>query len=117
MVECHVTTSSSSPAMEQLNAAKSKRIYDLIDQSDGFYHCPVVPQYRSRMNVVFRVGGPEGSAELEAAFVRQAEERGLIGLKGHRSVGGQRASLFNSVTVGEVERLAEFMDHFHMTHK
>ena len=103
--------------MEQLNTDKSKRIYDIIDQSDGFYHCPVVPRYRSRMNVVFRVGGPEGNAELEAAFVRQAEERGMIGLKGHRSVGGQRASLFNSVTEGEVERLAQFMDHFQKAHK
>ena len=103
--------------MEQLNTDKSKRIYDIIDQSDGFYHCPVVPRYRSRMNVVFRVGGPEGNAELEAAFVRQAEERGMIGLKGHHSVGGQRASLFNSVTEGEVERLAQFMDHFQKTHK
>ena len=112
-----MTSNPSSPAMEQLSAAKSKRIYNLIDQSDGFYHCPVVPQYRSRMNVVFRVGGPEGNVELEAAFVRQAEERGMIGLKGHRSVGGQRASLFNSVTEREVERLAEFMEHFQQTHR
>ena len=103
--------------MEQLSRAKSKRIYDIIDQSNGFYHCPVDPQYRSRMNAVFRIGGPAGNTELEAAFVQQSLESGMVGLKGHRLVGGLRASMFNSVTEGEVERLAQFMDQFQKSHK
>ena len=66
------------------------------------------------MNVPFRIGG--GNESLEAEFIRKSVERGMISLKGHRSVGGIRASIYNSVTLEEVEVLADFMKEFQQTH-
>ena len=111
------------------SAAKSGRIYDIIDASDGFYTAPVAAAVRSRMNVPFRVcgcgggDGGDGAASaaaapndaLEASFLEKAAAKGLLQLKGHRSVGGIRASLYNAVTLAETEKLAEFMLEFMQT--
>jgi len=97
-------------AMAKRNLTKSQLLYSTIEQSNGFYCCPVKDGNRSRMNVTFRIGG--GNPELEAAFVEQTKKAGMVGLKGHRSVGGIRASLYNAVTPKEVETLVEFMKEF-----
>ena len=99
-------------AMQQRSVAKSERLYAAIDGSDGFYRALVRPGSRSRMNVVFVVG--EGKADVEE-FVRQASARSMIGLAGHRSVGGCRASLYNAVTVEQVDALIAFMQDFAST--
>ena len=87
---------------------RSRILYDAIVRSGGFYRCPVDPGFRSKMNVVFRL--PD--ADLEQSFVSQADEAGFSGLKGHRSVGGCRASIYNAMPVAGAEALAEFMDDF-----
>jgi phosphoserine aminotransferase len=97
------------PAIEKSNVAKSTLLYSTIDAS-GYYHCPVEKESRSRMNVVFRVAG--GNEEIEKKFVKEAEAAGLAGVKGHRSVGGMRASLYNAVTLEAVEALTGFMREF-----
>lgn len=66
--------------------AKAKCIYEIINNSKGFYSCPVDPKYRSLMNIPFRVGGAAGDDELENKFIAGAAEMGMIGLKGHRLV-------------------------------
>uniref|UniRef100_A0A3P8Y969 Phosphoserine aminotransferase n=1 Tax=Esox lucius TaxID=8010 RepID=A0A3P8Y969_ESOLU len=86
-------------AMETLNMKKSSMIYDIINSSNDFYVCPVDIACRSRMNVPFRVGKKEGDEALEKKFLDGASKLGMISLKGHRSVGGIRASLYNAVTV------------------
>ncbi|MCF4151809.1 phosphoserine transaminase [Dethiosulfovibrio sp. F2B] len=95
-------------AMAKHNRDKAALVYDVIDGSDGFYRCPVDQRYRSEMNVVFRLS----SEDLEKAFVAEATSKGMMGLKGHRSVGGCRASLYNSMTVEGAGELAEFMKAF-----
>ena len=95
-------------AFEKISITKSGHIYDAIDASGGFYDCPVTGDSRSRMNVVFRLPSPE----LEAKFLEQGEELGLVNLKGHRSVGGMRASIYNSMPMEGAETLATFMDDF-----
>jgi len=99
--------------MSKINDRKSKLIYDVIDQAKDFYHSPVAHDCRSRMNIPFRIGSASGVDALEKAFVSASEKEGLHSLKGHRSVGGIRASLFNAVTIQETEKLAEFMKTFH----
>ncbi len=98
-------------AIEQMNIRKAAILYDLIDNCD-FYHCPVVRSDRSRMNIPFTLK----NAALDATFLSQAEANGLIQLKGHRSVGGMRASLYNAMPVEGVVRLAEFMQEFAKKH-
>ena len=95
-------------AAERRNRGKAELIYDALDESDGFYRCPVEPQSRSMMNVVFRLP----SEELEKKFVADALEAGLQGLKGHRSVGGIRASIYNAVERSSVEKLVTFIKDF-----
>ena len=85
-------------------------VYQVIDQSNGFYSCPVPLFLRSRVNLPFRIGG--GNDNLEKQFLDQAKERNMIQLKGHRSVGGIRVSLYNAVTVTEVASLVDFMKEF-----
>ncbi|MBO8437141.1 MAG: phosphoserine transaminase [Spirochaetes bacterium] len=87
---------------------KSGYIYDVIDSSSGFYRSPVDKRYRSRMNVVFRCP----TEELEAKFLKEAQNEGMIGLKGHRSVGGLRASLYNALPMEDAASLAVFMQEF-----
>ena len=90
------------------NEEKAGILYSAIDQSGGFYHSPVKQEHRSRMNVVFRLG----SEELESKFVAESAVEGMVGLKGHRSVGGCRASIYNSMPMEGVKALGEFMIDF-----
>jgi phosphoserine aminotransferase len=95
--------------IEKRNQAKAKLLYGAID-AGGYYKCPVEQDSRSRMNIVFRVAG--GDETIEKKFVKEAETAGLVGIKGHRSVGGMRASLYNAVTIEAVEALVTFMREF-----
>lgn len=95
-------------AMESRNRAKGDRLYGVIAANPGFYSCPVADDSRSYMNVVFRLP----SEDLEAAFVAEAKAAGMVGLKGHRSVGGCRASIYNAMPGEGVEVLAQFMEEF-----
>ncbi|MDX1416307.1 MAG: 3-phosphoserine/phosphohydroxythreonine transaminase, partial [Candidatus Promineifilaceae bacterium] len=90
------------------NEAKAQLLYEAIDESGGFYHGHAQPADRSLMNVTFRME----SAELEAAFAQSALEQGMVGLKGHRSVGGLRASIYNACPKESVEALVAFMSDF-----
>ncbi|RZB77482.1 Aminotran 5 domain containing protein [Asbolus verrucosus] len=98
--------------MEKQSADKSKFLYDTITGSNNFYSCPIDENVRSRINVPFRVGGPNGNEELEAKFLEEAEKLNMFQLKGHRSVGGIRASLYNAVTLDDVNLLVKFMNEF-----
>ena len=93
--------------IEKINDMKSEALYELIDRSD-FYRSPVDGGSRSRMNVVFRLP----SEDLEAKFVKEATDEGLTSLKGHRSVGGIRASIYNAMPLAGVETLIDFMIEF-----
>ena len=95
-------------AMEERNERKAKKLYDALDASGGFYICPVDRTCRSIMNVVWRLPTPA----LEELFVKDAETLHMIGLKGHRSVGGIRASLYNAVEPSWVDALVDFMKDF-----
>jgi phosphoserine aminotransferase len=95
-------------AVGKLNAQKAQLLYEVIDGAEGFYRCPVEKGSRSTMNVVFRLS----SEALEKKFLAEAEKKGMVGLKGHRSVGGLRASIYNFVELGWVQALAEHMREF-----
>ena len=95
-------------AIEKRNRAKAAALYAAIDADAGFYRAPVEKASRSVMNVVFRLP----SEELEKRFVDEAKKHGMVGLKGHRSVGGIRVSLYNAVEVEWVLELATFMKDF-----
>jgi phosphoserine aminotransferase len=95
-------------AMQNLNHQKAAILYDAIDASDGFYSGHAERPARSMMNVTFRL--PQ--AELDEKFVVEAESLGMNGLRGHRSVGGIRASIYNAFPKEGVERLVEFMKDF-----
>lgn len=97
------------PAIERRNEAKAGLLYKTIDAS-GFYHCPVEEAARSRMNVVFRIG--DNNEALEQKFAGDAAAAGLVGLKGHRAVGGIRASIYNAQPLAAVQALVEFMREF-----
>jgi phosphoserine aminotransferase len=99
-------------AMEQNAIKKSGLLYDTIDGSGGFYSCPVEVASRSHMNVVFRLP----SEELEQKFIADATQADLLNLKGHRSVGGCRASIYNALPYESVAALAGFMASFQQTH-
>lgn len=95
--------------MESRAKEKSNLIYSTIEASNGFYNTPIVKEFRSRMNVPFRT---QNNSELEAKFVKEAEALNMISLKGHRSVGGIRASIYNAVTLEQVQALVKFMIEF-----
>ena len=97
--------------MEKRNIAKAKLIYDVLD-GGGFYRSPVAKNDRSRMNIPFWL--PDD--ELDAAFLKGAQERGMIQLKGHRIVGGIRASIYNAMPVEGVRALADYMQEFEKRH-
>ncbi|XP_072939911.1 phosphoserine aminotransferase [Epargyreus clarus] len=101
--------------MEELATKKSSLVYDVIEQSNGFYYAPVAKNVRSKMNIPFRIGSP-GNDALEKEFLKGADALGLIQLKGHRDVGGIRASTYNAVTVEEVEALVAYMKKFYSKH-
>jgi phosphoserine aminotransferase len=98
--------------MHAINRQKAQMLYDAIDRSEGFYRGHAQPDSRSLMNVTWRLP----SEELEAEFVRQAREAGLHELKGHRSVGGIRASIYNAMPIEGVRALVQFMEHFRQRH-
>lgn len=89
-------------------AEKAGLLYRVIDESDGYYRCPVDPACRSHMNVVFRLP----SEDLEVKFLSEATAAHFLNLKGHRSVGGCRASIYNAMPKESVAALAEFMNTF-----
>jgi phosphoserine aminotransferase len=94
--------------MARHNAAKAKLLYDVLDGSGGFYAGHARPDCRSDMNVTFRL--PDEATEKE--FLKGALPRGLVDLKGHRSVGGIRASIYNAMPVEGVESLRDYMLEF-----
>ena len=94
-------------AVERENVAKAKLLYDYLDAS-GFYTNPVQPEDRSRMNVPFKLA----DEKLDDAFLKGARERGMVQLKGHRSVGGMRASIYNAMPVEGVQALVAYMKDF-----
>ena len=94
-------------AMQTKNEAKSALLYGAVDASN-FYQCPVQPGHRSHMNVPFTLA----DAQLDSAFLAGADERGLQNLKGHRSVGGMRASIYNAVPIESVQALVGYMAEF-----
>lgn len=95
-------------AMEAVNSAKADCLYGCIEASNGFYRSPVAKEWRSRMNVPFTLAKPE----LEAAFLAESKAAGLLALKGHSSVGGMRASIYNAMPLAGVEALVAFMNDF-----
>jgi phosphoserine aminotransferase len=96
------------PAVEVRNRQKAGRLYAAIDANPGFYRCPVEKESRSVMNVVFRLP----SEQDEERFVAEAKKRGMVGLKGHRSVGGIRVSAYNAVEPAWIDELVAFMGEF-----
>jgi phosphoserine aminotransferase len=98
--------------MERTNIAKAGLLYAAIDASNGFYVCPVATSDRSRMNVPFTLK----DANLDGDFVKQADALGLLQLKGHRSVGGMRASIYNAMPLEGVQALVNFMNEFAKQH-
>ena len=95
-------------AIEKINRTKAELIYKAIDNSGGFYNGHALPTARSIMNIPFRLP----SEELEETFAKEAKGVGLIGLKGHRSVGGMRASIYNAMTIEGAQALVDFMAEF-----
>jgi phosphoserine aminotransferase len=98
-------------AMEKTNILKSNLLYDYLDSTD-FYNCPTAKENRSRMNIPFTLKN-EG---LDEDFLKEAKNRGLLQLKGHRSVGGMRASIYNAMPVEGVQTLVDFMKAFEKSH-
>eukprot|EP01083_Nonionella_stella_P007374 21330_1 len=97
--------------MEQRNAMKGKMLYDVMDEkaNDGFYLCPVGESFRSLMNVRFRI---KNDNDLEKKFIAEAEKLDMFNLKGHRSLGGCRASIYNAQPIENCRKLAQFMREF-----
>jgi len=118
-------------AIEKRNAAKARLLYDAIDSSGGYYTCPVEKSSRSKMNVIFRVAGginpsaaapdvdrfavAQNNVALEKKFLEEAAAVGIVGIAGHRSVGGMRVSLYNAVTLEAVEAFISFLSEFQRT--
>jgi phosphoserine aminotransferase len=96
------------PEIEKRNRKKAELLYGAIDGSSGYYTCPAEKESRSVMNVVYRLP----SEDLDAKFVAEATKAGLVGLKGHRVVGGIRASIYNAMPIEGVEKLVDFMQRF-----
>ncbi len=94
--------------MGKINAAKAAMLYEVLDESPGFYRGHADPGSRSLMNVTFRLP----TEELDRAFVAEAAALDMTELKGHRSVGGIRASIYNAMPIDGVEALASFMRTF-----
>ncbi|MBL9141389.1 MAG: aminotransferase class V-fold PLP-dependent enzyme, partial [Phycisphaerae bacterium] len=100
-------------ALEARNRRKAARVYGAIDSSDGFYVGTAEKRSRSTLNISFRCA----TAALDAAFAAEAARAGMVGLEGHRSAGGIRASMYNALPEQAAERLAQFMDEFARRHR
>jgi len=98
-------------AMEKTNRAKAKLLYDALDAS-SFFASPVAPENRSLMNIPFTLKDPA----LDDEFIKAAKARGMVQLKGHRSVGGMRASIYNAMPVAGVQALVDLMQDFEKQH-
>ena len=99
--------------MLDVNQQKVQLLYEAIERCDGFYSAHAAPGSRSLMNVAFRLANPE----LDEPFLQQASQRGLAALKGHRSVGGCRASIYNAMPIEGVRTLHDFMLEFYQENK
>ncbi|HKR41065.1 MAG TPA: 3-phosphoserine/phosphohydroxythreonine transaminase [Paraburkholderia sp.] len=99
-------------AMERINKAKAQRIYSTLDDLGDLVHVHAKTPWRSQMNVAFTLGSPQ----LDRTFIEVARERGFVGLDGHRSLGGLRASLYNAVTPEAVDALCEALTEFCRKH-
>lgn len=99
-------------ALEKINKQKADLLYDVIDNSNGFYNGHAQKDSRSMMNVTFTLPNDE----LTKQFLAESKEKGFVGLNGHRSVGGCRASIYNAVPLESVEKLREFMLEFMKKH-
>jgi phosphoserine aminotransferase len=97
--------------MEKINIGKAQLVYEYLDQTE-FYESPVERADRSRMNIPFTLR----NSALDAEFLKGAEQRGLTQLKGHRSVGGMRASIYNAMPVEGVRALVEYLKEFERSH-
>ena len=97
--------------IERRNIAKAKLLYDYLDQSK-FFVSPVEPRDRSRMNAPFKLG----NEALDEEFLKGAKARGMVQLKGHRSVGGMRASIYNAMPIEGVRQLVAYMREFEDRH-
>lgn len=95
-------------AVEEINRKKQELLYKTIDESDGYFRGTVEKESRSWMNVTIRMN----NEDLEKKFIAEAKDNGLVGLKGHRSVGGIRASIYNAMTLEGVQALVDFMHEF-----
>ena len=95
-------------AIAKQNEAKANLIYDVIDSSNGFYKGHADKEFRSKMNITFNLA----TAEMEKDFIAKGKEAGFVGIAGHRSVGGCRASTYNAVPVEACAALAEFMKQY-----
>ncbi|KAF5738094.1 phosphoserine aminotransferase 2 chloroplastic-like [Tripterygium wilfordii] len=98
--------------VEKKNKRKGELLYNAIDESKGFYRCPVEKSVRSLMNVPFTLE----KSDLEAEFIKEAAKEKMVQLKGHRSVGGMRASIYNAMPLAGVEKLVAFMKDFQARH-
>jgi phosphoserine aminotransferase len=96
------------PAMEKLAIERSEMIYKVVEESGGWFSCPVDKASRSRMNVVWRLP----TEDLEKQMIAEGLAAGMTNLKGHRSVGGCRASMYNAMPVEGAAKLAQFMVDF-----
>jgi phosphoserine aminotransferase len=112
LVAKHLLAQGGLKAVQENNKKKGDLLYKAIDNSGGYYKPHAKPGSRSLMNVTFRLG----SEDLEAQFTSDAKKAGMEGLKGHRSVGGVRASLYNAVPYESVQALVQFMDEFKRKH-
>jgi phosphoserine aminotransferase len=99
------------PAIEQRNIAKAALLYDYLDQTQ-FYSNPVAKSDRSRMNIPFRLA----DSSLDEAFLQGAQQNHMVQLKGHRTVGGMRASIYNAMPMEGVQALVAYMKEFERTH-
>ena len=107
-VLAHVKSVGGLAKMEQLNRQKAELLYSAIDDKPDFYRCPIESSSRSVMNVVFNLP----TSEQETEFIAAAAKKGLLGLKGHRSVGGIRASIYNAIPLDWVQALVTFMKEY-----
>jgi phosphoserine aminotransferase len=112
-VLAHLEARGGLAGLEERTAAKAALVYEAIERSGGFYRSPVDRRVRSHTNVVWRLP----NADLERSFVSEATQAGMVGLKGHRSVGGIRASLYAATEISSVEALVEFMADFAARHR
>ena len=108
LVTQHLIDQGGMPAIAALNRKKADRLYQVIDASGGFYKGLAAPHSRSTMNVTYRLP----SAELESLFLQHALQADMVGLQGHRSMGGIRVSIYNAVSFEAVDQLATFMQSF-----